>query len=253
VLQPIVVRPLAGGRYELVAGERRLRAARIAGIQLMPAMLRQTDDWERLDIALAENMARQNLNAVEEARACAMLVEDLGLTKEEVGRRVGRSRVAISNLVRLLDLPEEALELIESGHLSEGHGRAILLCKDHAERKRLARSARDGAWSVRETERRSREAENGPPEKREPKVIHPDLAEALAAAEDTLAAALGRDVKARARGERVVVEIEFDTPAEAVELARSMLAAGVRKVVRERRAAATIGVSTATQAVGAGD
>ena len=203
MLQPIVVRPLAGGRYELVAGERRLRAARIAGIQLMPAMLRQTDDWERLDIALAENMARQNLNAVEEARACAMLVEDLGLTKEEVGRRVGRSRVAISNLVRLLDLPEEALELIESGHLSEGHGRAILLCKDHAERKRLARSARDGAWSVRETERRAREAENGPPEKREPKVIHPDLAEALAAAEDTLAAALGRDVKARARGERV--------------------------------------------------
>jgi ParB family chromosome partitioning protein len=182
-----------------------------------------------------------------------MLVDDLGLTKEEVGRRVGRSRVAISNLVRLLDLPEEALELIEAGHLSEGHGRAILLCKDHGARKRLARSARDGAWSVRETERRAREAENPPPEKPEPKVIHPDLAEALAAVEDTLAAALGRDVKARARGEHVLVEIEFDTPAEAVELARSMLAAGVRKVVRERRAAATIGVSMATQAVGAGD
>jgi ParB family chromosome partitioning protein len=249
VLQPI----LAGGRYELVAGERRLRAARIAGLQLIPAMLRQTDDWERLDIALAENMARQNLNAVEEARACAMLVDDLGITKEEVGRRVGRSRVAISNLVRLLDLPEEALELIESGHLSEGHGRALLLCKDHGTRKRLARSARDGAWSVRETERRAREAENGPPEKSQPRVIHPDLAEALAAAEDTLAAALGREVRARARGEHCVVEIEFDTPAEAIELARSMLAAGVRKVVRERRAAATIGVSTATQAVGAGD
>jgi ParB family transcriptional regulator, chromosome partitioning protein len=253
VLQPIVVRPLAGGRYELVAGERRLRAARIAGVEVIPAMLRQTEDWERLDIALAENMARQDLNAVEEARACAMLVDDLGLTKEEVGRRVGRSRVAISNLIRLLDLPEEALELIESGHLSEGHGRAILLCKDHSSRKRLARSARDGAWSVRETERRAREAENGPPEKREPKVIHPDLAEALAAAEDTLAAALGRDVKARARGDHCIVEIEFDTPAEAVELARSMLAAGVRKVVRERRAAATIGVSTAVQAGGTGD
>jgi len=253
VLQPIVVRPLAGGRYELVAGERRLRAARIAGSQLIPAMLRQADDWERLDIALAENMARQNLNAIEEARACAMLVDDLGLTKEEVGKRVGRSRVAISNLVRLLDLPEEALELIEAGHLSEGHGRAILLCKDHDARKRLARSARDGAWSVRVTEQRAREAENGPAEKPKPRVIHPDLAEALAAAEDTLAAATGRDVKARARGEGCVVEIEFDTPAEAVELARSMLAAGVRKVVRERRAAATIGVSTATQAVVAGD
>ena len=158
-------------------------------------MLRQADDWERLDLALAENMARQNLNAVEEARACAMLVDDLGLTKEEVGRRVGRSRVAISNLIRLLDLPEEALELIETGHLTEGHGRAILLCKDHDTRRRLARSARDGAWSVRETERRAREAEQPPEPKPKPKVIHPDLAEGLAAAEDTLAAALGREVQ----------------------------------------------------------
>jgi ParB family transcriptional regulator, chromosome partitioning protein len=253
VLQPIVVRPLAGGRYELVAGERRLRAARIAELDLIPAMLRQADDWERLDLALAENMARQNLNAVEEARACAMLVDDLGLTKEEVGRRVGRSRVAISNLIRLLDLPEEALEMIESGHLTEGHGRALLMCKDHATRRRLARAARDGAWSVRETERRAREAENGPPEPAQPRVVHPDLAEALAAAEDTLSAALGREVKARARGERCVVEIEFDQPSEAVELARSMLAAGVRRVVRERRAAATIGVPAASEAAGTGD
>ena len=253
VLQPVVVRPLAGGRYELVAGERRLRAARIAELDLIPAMLRQADDWERLDLALAENMARQNLTAVEEARACAMRVDDLGLTKEEVGRRVGRSRVAISNLIRLLDLPEEALELIETGHLTEGHGRAILLCKDHDTRRRLARSARDGAWSVRETERRAREAEQPPEPKPNPKVIHPDLAEGLAAAEDTLAAALGREVRARARGERCVVEIEFDHPAEAVELARSMLAAGVRRVVRERRAAATIGVRTADEAGDLGD
>jgi ParB family transcriptional regulator, chromosome partitioning protein len=253
VLQPVVVRPLSGGRYELVAGERRLRAARIAGLELIPAMLRQADDWERLDLALAENMARQNLNPVEEARACAMLVDDLGLTKEEVGRRVGRSRVAISNLVRLLDLPEEALELIESGHLTEGHGRALLMCKDHSTRRRLARAARDGAWSVRETERRAREAETPSARERESKPVHPDLAEGLAAAEDTLSAALGRDVKARARGERCVVEIEFDKPAEAVELARAMLAAGVRRAARERRAAATIGLPEAVQADGAGD
>ncbi|MEA2331100.1 MAG: ParB family transcriptional regulator, chromosome partitioning protein [Thermoleophilaceae bacterium] len=253
VLQPIVVRPLAGGRYELVAGERRLRASRIAELELIPAMLRQADDWERLDLALAENMARQNLNAVEEARACAMLVDDLGLTKEEVGRRVGRSRVAISNLIRLLDLPEEVLELIEAGSLSEGHGRAILVCKDHTARRRLARSARDGGWSVRETERRAREAESGDAEPRRPRVVHPDLAEALAAAEDTLAAALGREVRARAKGDRCVVEIEFDEPSEAIELARSMLAAGVRRVVRERRAAATIGVRPATEAGVAGD
>src|ERR671915_349452 len=138
VLQPVVVRPLTGGRFELVAGERRLRAAKIAQLETIPALVRDAGDWERLDMALAENMARQDLNPVEAARACAMLVDDLGLTKEEVGRRVGRSRVAISNLIRLLDLPEEALELIERGDLTEGHGRALLLCKDHSARRGLA-------------------------------------------------------------------------------------------------------------------
>jgi ParB family transcriptional regulator, chromosome partitioning protein len=231
VLQPIVVRPLAGGSFELVAGERRLRAAKIAELETIPALVRDTEDWERLDLALAENMARQDLNPVEAARACATLVDDLGLTKEEVGRRVGRSRVAISNLIRLLDLPEEALELIETGELSEGHGRAILLCKDHATRRHLAHDARDGAWSVRETERRAREAEQGEREHqpRRPRVVHPDLAEALAAAEDALAAALGREVKARARGERCVIELEFERPAEAIELARSLLSAAARR------------------------
>jgi ParB family chromosome partitioning protein len=229
VLQPIVVRPLAGGSFELVAGERRLRAAKMVELETIPALVRDTDDWERLDLALAENMARQDLNAVEEARACAMLVDDLGLTKEEVGRRVGRSRVAISNLIRLLDLPEEALELIERGDLSEGHGRAILLCKDHAARRRLALDARDGSWSVRETEYRAREAEQGEPERGRPRFVHPDLADALAAAEDALAAALGRDVKARTRAGRCVIELEFEQPADAVELARRLLATGANR------------------------
>src|SRR5918997_704503 len=169
LLQPSVVRPLAGGSFELVAGERRLRAAQMVELETIPALVRDTDDWERLDLALAENMARVDLNAVEEARACAMLVDDLGLTKQEVGRRVGRSRVAISNLIRLLDLPEEALELVEDRHLSEAHGRALLLCKDHATRRRLAFDARDAGWSVRETERRAREAETGAEEPRRPR------------------------------------------------------------------------------------
>ncbi|HZG50193.1 MAG TPA: ParB/RepB/Spo0J family partition protein [Thermoleophilaceae bacterium] len=230
LLQPIVVRALAGGRYELLAGERRLRAAKLAELDSIPAVVRAADDWERLDLALAENMARVDLNAVEEARACAMLVDDLGLTKEEVGRRVGRSRVAISNLIRLLDLPEEVLELIESGVLSEGHGRALLLCKDHGLRRRLALDARDGAWSVRETERRAREAQTGSKEAlpRTRAVIHPDLAEALAAAEDALSTALGREVRVRSKGERCRAEIEFDTPSEAVELAERVLRSPLR-------------------------
>src|ERR671915_235875 len=228
VLQPIVVRPLAGGSFELVAGERRLRAAQMVELETIPALVRDTDDWERLDLALAENMARVDLNAVEEARACAMLVDDLGLTKEEVGRRVGRSRVAISNLIRLLELPEEALELIERGELTEGHGRALLLCKDHAARRSLAHEARDGGWSVRETERRAREAE-GQPEpqaKRFTREIHPDMAEALAAAEDTLTTAFGQPVTVRPRGDGCRVELDFESPAEAVALAERLLARG---------------------------
>jgi ParB family chromosome partitioning protein len=224
LLQPIVVRALPSGHYELVAGERRLRAARIARLESIPAVVREADEQDQLDLALAENMARVDLNPVEEARACAMLVDDLGLTKEEVGRRVGRSRVAISNLIRLLDLPEEALDLIERGELSEGHGRAILLCKDHAARRSLAFEARDRAWSVRETERRAREGAVERTRSPRPKaVIHPDLEEALAAAEDALSAALGREVTARPRGERCRVELDFETPAEAIELAERIL------------------------------
>src|SRR5918997_5499131 len=106
LLQPIVVRALPGGSYELVAGERRLRAAQMAGLETLPAIVRETAEEERLELALIENMAREDLNPVEEARACATLVEDLGITKEELARRLGRSRVAISNLIRLLDLPD---------------------------------------------------------------------------------------------------------------------------------------------------
>src|SRR3954463_15596213 len=174
ILQPVVVRPLTGGSYELIAGERRLRAAVIAGLGQVPAIVRETDESERLELALIENMARQDLNAVEEARACATLVEDLGLTKEEVGRRVGRSRVAVSNLIRMLELPDEALAMVGAGELSGGHGRALLLVKDQSRRLKLARDARGRGWSVRETERRARELQDGPRRRSEPGpiVIH---------------------------------------------------------------------------------
>jgi ParB family transcriptional regulator, chromosome partitioning protein len=234
VLQPIVVSQHPGGRYELVAGERRLRAAKLAGLAAIPAMVRDTDDWERLDLALAENMAREDLNPVEEARACAMLVDDLGITKRDVARRVGRSRVAISNLIRLLDLPEEALEMIERDELTEGHGRAILLCKDHTARRSLAASARDEGWSVRETERRARELENGDSDEdgsgrgRRAVTVHPDQREALAAAEDALTAALSHPVRVRARGDGCRVELDFESPAEAVGLAQQILSDGAR-------------------------
>src|SRR3989440_2206544 len=150
VLQPVLVRPLPGGRYELIAGERRWRAAQIAELDSIPAIVRHRDDAASLEVALIENMAREDLHPVEAARACAALVEELGLTREEVGLRVGRSRVAVSNLIRLLELPDEGLELIEQGRLTEGHGRALLLAGGHAERRLLARQAADEQWSVRE-------------------------------------------------------------------------------------------------------
>jgi ParB family chromosome partitioning protein len=223
ILQPVVVRPLAGGNYELVAGERRLRAAVIAGLGQVPAIVRETDESERLELALIENMAREDLNAIEEARACATLVEDLGLTKEEVGRRVGRSRVAVSNLIRMLELPDEVLAMVETGELSGGHGRALLLVKDQAQRLRLAREARTQAWSVRETERRAREIEDGP-RRRDPGpiVIHPDLEDALGAAEDALSAALGREVRVRPRASGYRVEFELEHPREGVDLAERL-------------------------------
>src|SRR5919108_363282 len=122
------------------------------GLQALAESVRERGDAASLEVAIIENMAREDLNPIEEARAVAALVEELGLTREDVGRRVGRSRVAVSNLLRLLALPEEAIELVESGALSEGPGRALLLAPDHADRRRLARAAAEGGWSVRVTE-----------------------------------------------------------------------------------------------------
>jgi ParB family chromosome partitioning protein len=227
LLQPIVVRALAGGTYELLAGERRLRASRLAGLDRLPAIVRQAQDSERLELALIENMAREDLNPVDSARACATLVEDLGVTKEELGRRLGRSRVAISNLVRLLDLPDEALSLLESRELTEGHGRAILMCRDQSGRRDLARGAAAQGWSVRETERRAKAAGDSalaPGAGRSgPVPLHPDLADALGAAEDALTAALGRAVRVRAMGDGVRVEIDLEDARAGVELAERIL------------------------------
>jgi ParB family chromosome partitioning protein len=222
VLQPLVVRALPGGSYELVAGERRLRASKLAGLERVPAIVRETEESERLELALIENMAREDLNPIEEARACATLVDDLGVTKEELGRRVGRSRVAISNAIRLLDLPDDAQAMLQSGELTAGHGRALLMCKEHTARRRLAREARDGGWSVRETERRAKAAQAGGAGEgrgRSQVVIHPDLAELLRVAEEALSEALGRDVRVRSKGGRAKVEFELEDAREAVELA----------------------------------
>ncbi len=226
VLQPVLVRPVAGGTYELVAGERRWRAAQIAGLSTIPALVRERDDTDALEAALIENMAREDLNPVEEARACAALVEELGLTREIVGLRVGRSRVAVSNLLRLLDLPDEALALLERGELSEGHGRALLLASDHADRRRLARSAVVDGWSVRVLEAKARESNEpdaAPPARdRGARAVHPDQEAAAAQIADELGGALGIEVTVRVSGGGYRAELAFEDPAEALALARRL-------------------------------
>jgi ParB family transcriptional regulator, chromosome partitioning protein len=206
IVQPLIVRPLADGRYELIAGERRWRAAREAGVQTVPAIIRDEAEAGRLQTALIENVAREGLNPVDEARACAALVEDLGLSKEELARRLGRSRSAVSNLIRLLDLPDEVLELLASGDLSEGHGRAILLAHGNDARRALAREAAARGWSVRETERRAK----GPAGSGGKVVPHPDQEAALARAEESLERALGTGVRVRAARHGIRVELRFD-------------------------------------------
>jgi ParB family chromosome partitioning protein len=232
VLQPVLVRPKPGGTYELVAGERRWRAAQIAGLTEIPALVRQRDDAATLELALIENMAREDLNPIEEARACAALVEELGLTREEVGRRVGRSRVAVSNLLRLLDLPDEAIELLEQEQLSEGHGRALLLAEDHVARRRLAREAAREGWSVRTAEARAREANkaDGAKSKKRPvgtkPRLHPDQEEAANTIATTLEEALGVEVRVRAERSGYRAELSFASPEEALALARKLGVAG---------------------------
>jgi ParB family transcriptional regulator, chromosome partitioning protein len=225
VLQPVLVRPLPAGNYELIAGERRWRAAGVAGLETMPAIVRTDTTATTLELALIENMAREDLNPIEEARACEALTEELGLSREEVGRRVGRGRVAVSNLLRLLDLPDEALELIEQEQLSEGHGRALLTAAGNDERRRLARAAVEGRWSVRELEARARgERPATRATRRRTRTLHPDQEDAIVRINDSLESALGRDVEVTATAEGYRAHLSFDSLEEALELGRQLRA-----------------------------
>jgi ParB family transcriptional regulator, chromosome partitioning protein len=156
VVQPVVVRSRREGGYELIAGERRWRAAREAGLDTIPAVVRETGDREALLLGLVENVAREQLSPVEEARACALLVDEFELTLGEIAEQVGRSKPSVSNRMRLLDLPEDVLAMLERNELSEGHARAVLAVPDHEERRRLAREIVRRGLSVREAERAAR-------------------------------------------------------------------------------------------------
>lgn len=221
VVQPLLVHPLADGSYELIAGERRWRAAQEAGLTKVPAIVRDQERAERLQVALIENMVREDLNPVDEARACAALVDELGLSREELARRVGRSRPAVSNLIRLLDLPDEALDLLEAGELSEGHGKALLGAEGNDVRRRLARDAARGGWSVRETENRVKLAGQPKKIKQQPKISAEESA-AIDRIADEFEVVLGHQVEVRFRRGGVSIELLLDSVEEASRVAREL-------------------------------
>lgn len=152
VLQPLLVRPIGGERYQLIAGERRWRAARRAGVDVVPALVRETDDVGSAEQALIENLHRADLSPLEEAGAYQQLIEDFGLTHEDVASRVGKSRSAVTNTLRLLSLPAGIRELLAEGRLSAGHAKALLSTPDRSYQEQLARRAAAEGWSVRAVE-----------------------------------------------------------------------------------------------------
>ncbi|MGI9539405.1 MAG: ParB/RepB/Spo0J family partition protein, partial [Miltoncostaeaceae bacterium] len=204
VVQPIAVRAIGDDRYQIIAGERRWRAAGIAGLATIPASVRDADEAGRLELGLVENLAREDLNPMEVALACATLVEDFGRTHGDLAESLGRSRPAVSNLIRLLELPEDVQALVSSSKLTEGHGRAILMADGARARRRLAERVVDEGLNVRQTERaaRARQPAARPADPTPHSPLHDD-------ALDRFTHALGAVVAVRARSNGVVVELRF--------------------------------------------
>ena len=201
----MIVRP-AGAEYELVAGERRWRAAELAGVETIPALVDGAlDEVGSLELALIENVVREDLTAIEQARTLAVLLGDLRMTGAVVAKRLGRSRADIVNTVRLLDLPDEALELIDTSVLTKGHGKALLSEPDHHRRRVLARRAAEGGWSVRALE--AEIARVAKPVSPRP-LPHPDQCAAAAKLQDAVANATGCEARAapHRRGFQIILD-----------------------------------------------
>jgi ParB family chromosome partitioning protein len=208
-VQPLVVRK-AGSRFQIIAGERRWRAAKQAGLSKIPVVLREASDAELLEIALVENIQREELNPIEEASAYRRLVTDLGYSQEQVANRVGKDRSTVANLLRLLRLPHEIRTLIAEQKLSPGHARALLALTSAESQQELARQAVDKGWSVRDVESRVKAAMRTPPASKPAKKKDPNTKEA----EAHLERALGTRVTIRRQGKRGRLEIEFHSEKE---------------------------------------
>jgi ParB family transcriptional regulator, chromosome partitioning protein len=195
VLQPIIVRSREPEGYELIAGERRWQASRMAALQTIPSLVSDVDDDSvSLELALIENIARADLTVIEEARTIASLLDDLNVSRTDLARRLGRSRSDLAHTVRLLELPDPAIEMIDLGRLTKGHGKALLTEPDHSRRRQFAQRAADMGWSVRSLEAEITRSRESRPARATP---HPDHVAAAATLEHTVSRALGVDVQAR--------------------------------------------------------
>src|SRR4051794_27927304 len=205
VLQPVLVRRVDRGGFALIAGERRWRAARMAGLAAIPAYLRSnTDDAAALELALIENAAREDLTPVEEARTLSTLINDLGLTQAALAKRIGRSRSDIANTLRLLDLPDDVLDLVADGRLSKGHGKSLLGVRDLARRSALASRATEYGWSVRQLERAITAAANRDAPSKADDHERASIARSLT---DRARRSIDVPVEVRARGEAFTIRI----------------------------------------------
>ena len=215
VVQPVLVRSRPSGGYELIAGERRWRAAREAGLKTVPAIVREADDRDTLLLGLVENVARENLSPVEEARAVAMLLDEFALSLGEVADRIGKSKPAVSNRVRLLELPEDVLAMIERRQLTEGHARAVLAVPDHEGRRKLAREIVRKGMSVRAAERAARWAGAKKKPRRQAVRLDPTLVARAKGAADRITGFSSRVTRGR-------LEIPFVDEAELAELVAAL-------------------------------
>ena len=219
VVQPVLVRPRAAGGWELIAGERRWRAAREAGLKTVPAVVRNADDRDSLLLALVENVAREQLTPVEEARAYAVLMDEFVLTLGDVAEKVGRSKPSVANRLRLLDLPDDVLGMVERGELSEGHARAVLAVPDQEDRRKLASLIVRRGLSVRAAEQAARWAGARQRPRKQSSPVDPALAERV---RTTAERVLGKPVKI-GRGK---IEIAFADEHELAEIAEAFEQAG---------------------------
>ena len=219
VLQPLLVRPLPSGRYSLVAGERRWRAARMAGLTEVPVVIREMTDQEAAELALIENLQREDLNPMEEAIGYRTLMDSYGLTQEEAAKAVNKSRPAIANALRLLNLPDELAAMVHSGTLSAGHARALLSFETREEQLAAAKAAVEQDLSVRALEKMAKIARTKPVSERKITVRDSFYNEA----ELLLAEKLGRKVRVQVKGEGGILQLEFYGKDDLAELANRLV------------------------------